>query len=428
MNGFYKVFFTIGTVSSLLIALNGCGGGSTSTQATPTYGTGHYMDSYVKGVEYTCGGKSGTTDEAGTFYFESGQDCTFKLGKLTLRYTPWDALSKSSTVFEDNVKVAQLLQSLDNDGNVSNGIEVPSYTLAAFNSIDPDNVTDSDGTIDPQKVADFLNSAHHSITLKDIKSVKEHLKKSLTDLLKKQITGKTFYMVFPDSNGNLFTDTLTINQEANVIQVSSDESSTNDGCSVLYPQNCPTQPVEANLSISGQDLNVTFQNNSAILHIADHDEKTLTLADDMNITYKLFVSQEDAQNYVHSLITPPTSTTKIFTYSGKLYDFDGNYTSPSYTYNGKDIVFALNFKDKKATVKLYANGRLHKEYANVDLNTSTTAQYAVHIEDDIDQDTHRSILAGFDNKAHTSLSGFIDLSTRDTFSSSKFKAYLHEIK
>ncbi len=428
MKGFHKTFLTMTTISSLLIALSGCGGGggsSNPSQPTPTYGTGHYMDSYVKGVQYTCGSKSGTTDEEGTFYFESGQDCTFKLGKLTLRYTPWDALSSSTTIFEDNVKVAQLLQSLDSDGNVSNGIEIQSYTLAEFNNINPNNVTDEDGSIDPDKIATFLKNSHHPITLVDIKSVEEHLKKSLASLIKKQIAGKTFYMVFPNNRGNFFTDSLVVNDQADVIQVSSDESSTSDGCSLLFPQNCDTQPLDANLSITGQDLNVTFKNNSILLHIADHDDKTLTLADDMNTTYKLFASQEEAQRYKQSLTTPPTTTAKIYTYSGKLYEFDGNYTSPSYNYNGKNILFALNFKDKKATVKLYTNGRLYKEYDNVDLNTSAAAQYVIHIEDDIDNNVHRSILAGFGNKAHTTLTGFIDFSTADTFSTSNFTAYLH---
>ncbi len=429
MSIFHKSFIALTAATGLLIGLNGCGGdsnNSTPKESSKTF-PGHYMDAYVKGVEYDCGTKSGTTDEEGTFYFESGQDCTFKLGKLTLRYTPWDALSESSTVFEDNVKVAQLLQSLDSDGDASNGIEVPAYTLAEFNSIDPQNVTDEDGSIDVEKVADILKKAHHPITLIDRKEVEKHLKNSLASLIKKQIAEKTFYMVFPNSEGVLYTDTLTINKEANTIKVSSQESTTNDGCMLIYPQNCSTQPIEGNISIIGQDINVTFQNNSAILHIADHNDKSLTLVDDNGTTYRLFTVLEDAQSYITSLSTP-TASTKTFTYSGKVYTFDNNSTNPSYYYMGENIVFLINFKEGKATVKLYANGHLHKTYENVALHMNDNNN--ININDQLGNNAYRDIAAHFDNKAYTSLSGIIDESSdvngTTYMTYSHFKAFLRK--
>ena len=120
-----------------LFILNGCGD-STSTSTTDNggenllnetteakkIGTGYYVDSPVKGIDYLCGSESGTTDINGTFTFEEGKNCSFKIGDLTLREISASSLEDKITILEDNVEVAQLLQTLDMDGDASNGITI----------------------------------------------------------------------------------------------------------------------------------------------------------------------------------------------------------------------------------------------------------------------------------------------------------------
>ena len=92
-------------------------------------GTGHYVDSAVKGVQYECGDQSGITDVNGTFTFEEGKECIFKLEGILLRNVKAVDLKDNMTLLEDNIDNARLLQSLDNDGDADNGIEISKNIL-----------------------------------------------------------------------------------------------------------------------------------------------------------------------------------------------------------------------------------------------------------------------------------------------------------
>jgi hypothetical protein len=86
----------------------------------------------VGGVEYQCGTQSGITGSDGNFTFEVGQNCTFKIGDITLRVVDSSDLQNQVKVVEDNIQVAQLLQTLDSDGNASNGITLLPEVIAAI--------------------------------------------------------------------------------------------------------------------------------------------------------------------------------------------------------------------------------------------------------------------------------------------------------
>jgi len=120
--------------ASLLLAA--CGG-SDATSTTDTSAStssnkvfkGYYVDSAVEGVEFNCTTasgvtQSGTTDANGTFTFEENQTCTFKIGDVLLREINASSLEDNVTVLEDNTRVAQFLQTLDSDGNATNGIQI----------------------------------------------------------------------------------------------------------------------------------------------------------------------------------------------------------------------------------------------------------------------------------------------------------------
>jgi len=117
----------ITTIGSALVAsllLVGCGSSGSSTASST--GTGYYVDSAIQGVDYSCGTQNGTTGEDGNFTFEVNQKCTFTLGSLTLREVDASVLKDGLTILEDHPDVARLLQTLDKDGNASNGIDIPS--------------------------------------------------------------------------------------------------------------------------------------------------------------------------------------------------------------------------------------------------------------------------------------------------------------
>ncbi len=102
--------------------------------STGDIGTGHYFDSAVKGVNYDCGNQDGVTDDNGTFTFEKGKECIFSLGDIVLRTLDPSKLEDKMIVIEDNIDNARLLQTLDNDGDASNGIDITKNVLDAISS------------------------------------------------------------------------------------------------------------------------------------------------------------------------------------------------------------------------------------------------------------------------------------------------------
>ena len=120
-----KKSITLSSVAVASLLLVGCGNGeSTTNSSAPMVGTGYYVDSAIKGVDYSCGTQSGTTDIEGKFSFEKNQNCTFKVGNVLLREVNASTLKDGITILEDNPNTARFLQTLDKDGNASNGIEV----------------------------------------------------------------------------------------------------------------------------------------------------------------------------------------------------------------------------------------------------------------------------------------------------------------
>ncbi|MBF0185910.1 MAG: putative Ig domain-containing protein, partial [Magnetococcales bacterium] len=115
----------------------------------PTLSTSHgvFLDSAVAGIEYRTASLSGITDKNGGFSFKEGETVTFyigdiKIGSADLRQTSSGlpivtptllaetatrSLSGDSQTSKKNdviVNVARLLQSLDSDGDPSNGITI----------------------------------------------------------------------------------------------------------------------------------------------------------------------------------------------------------------------------------------------------------------------------------------------------------------
>jgi len=146
--------------------LTGCGGGGDNTPTTPPPSdtppttpppsdtppnnilTGKFLDSAVVGVQYTTNSQSGFTNTNGEFEYLAGEKITFKIGSIELNtgqattakeiITPID-LANSSTPDDVNViRLLQLLQSLDQDNNPTNGITISDSVknLASGSSLD----------------------------------------------------------------------------------------------------------------------------------------------------------------------------------------------------------------------------------------------------------------------------------------------------
>jgi VCBS repeat-containing protein len=137
-------------VVGVMIGLTGCGGGGGGSSTPPSSDTqtGYLIDSAVDGVEYvTSSGKSGTTSDGGKFEYANGDtNISFSIGGLKLpdfnlsnlnsdkKILPTDlvGVDRNNSTDGNVTKLLQILQSLDSDGDPSNGITINQATRALF--------------------------------------------------------------------------------------------------------------------------------------------------------------------------------------------------------------------------------------------------------------------------------------------------------
>lgn len=132
-------------VLGLSVLVSACGGNDdTVAAATPApppppavgSATGVFTDAAVQGVAYTTSsGVTGTTNALGQFTYNPSDTVSFKLGAVTLGAVTASALvtpvELSAGSNDKLTNLLVLLQSLDDDGNASNGIKIAAAAAAA---------------------------------------------------------------------------------------------------------------------------------------------------------------------------------------------------------------------------------------------------------------------------------------------------------
>lgn len=126
---FFKTFWTGFVWASLLTACGGGGGGGTSALLTER---GQLIDSPVEGLSYKTLTQTGLTAADGGFDFVKGEQVTFSLGainfpitKASIIVTPVNMSPTGNADSSEATNIAYLLQALDEDGDPSNGIKIP---------------------------------------------------------------------------------------------------------------------------------------------------------------------------------------------------------------------------------------------------------------------------------------------------------------
>lgn len=184
-------------------ALYACGGGgSSSGGGTNNDGgdggdaggsgevrSGQFVDSAVANIAYTASpsGTTGFTDENGFFDFESGDTVTFSVRGVDLPSVPATGkvtindFDKVSTADSGDLglNIAILLQSLDSDGDASNGIQIPDET---------EETADKAANIDfDQPVGNFVSDPNTTGAVDNAlvteAEAKAHLDSQMEDLL-----------------------------------------------------------------------------------------------------------------------------------------------------------------------------------------------------------------------------------------------------
>lgn len=232
-----------GLALGAILALSSCGGGGSSTDttaSTATTGTGYYVDAAVNGVSYTCGNQSGTTDEDGMFTFEVGNGCTFSLGGVALRTTTSDELVDGQKIIEDDAQVARFLQSIDNDGDPSNGIEIKKeilevlqQALEEYGNQVPKEDAQLEGVVAQiqEKVSDFKGR------VMSLEEAQQHLLETQSKVMQELLAGKTFYIYALDG-GYQIVAKVVINSDASgwsyeILKSTGDETTGQKGEEVI---------------------------------------------------------------------------------------------------------------------------------------------------------------------------------------------------
>ena len=157
-------------------ALSGCGGsGDNALIAQLLPGpvlTGQFGESAVGNVAYsTSSGLSGTTDVQGKYSYRAGDTVKFSIGKIVLGQGPAGSLVtpiglvNGATDFDntDVVKILQLLQTLDDDLNPANGINIASSVVTRLTALSAEknvrDITDLTADVITPAFAGFASGA-----------------------------------------------------------------------------------------------------------------------------------------------------------------------------------------------------------------------------------------------------------------------------
>lgn len=141
---------------TMALVLNACGGSDGATPQTggntggtgnsggsnpppaPTPESGVFVDSPVAGIQYQTATQSGETNAEGRFSYLPGETVTFSIGGVTLpavqatgTVTPLTLFGTSDLTDQRVVNLGRLLQSLDDDGDLENGIQIASAAHSA---------------------------------------------------------------------------------------------------------------------------------------------------------------------------------------------------------------------------------------------------------------------------------------------------------
>jgi hypothetical protein len=182
-------FLKLAAVAALALAGFACSdsGGGSSVK------TAKFVDSAVIGIKYkTSSGIEGVTDEEGKFEFKSGDSVTFYIGDIELPgIVPLDeyltpahwAGQKNWEESELAVNIARFLQTLDEDGNPDNGIQIPEDANKILKDISVDFSDVVYFQLDMSDVIDlFGEELDITLTLVSYDDAVDHLKATIKEL------------------------------------------------------------------------------------------------------------------------------------------------------------------------------------------------------------------------------------------------------
>ena len=213
--------FSVGV--ALCVSLAACGGGGgngndsgTNTMAPPPVSlSGVFVDNAVSGLRYATATFDGSTDQDGTFNYAEGENVTFSIGDIDFStvaaasvLSPFDLAGTADTGDTALINMARLLQTMDTDGDVDNGITIgdDAHSFATGMTLDfTSNTFDAD-------VANLIaNSGTVNTMLVDANTAIAHLVATVTP------GGCTRYHAKVGQVANLATIAYNVSGQATIV-------------------------------------------------------------------------------------------------------------------------------------------------------------------------------------------------------------------
>lgn len=153
--------------------------------------SGVFLDSPVKGISYSSNSHQGTTNTRGAFSYEEDEEISFSIGSIVLGsatgaavISPLQLVIGADSLEHPSISnMLRLLQTLDKDGDSTNGIEIDSRagTYAIENSLSIDfhrPVTEFEN--DPE-VIDLIVASTNTNVLIDAETASSHFSQVMSD-------------------------------------------------------------------------------------------------------------------------------------------------------------------------------------------------------------------------------------------------------
>jgi len=198
-----------------VVALTGCGGGGSSTVAAATSdNVGYFVDSPVVGADYDCladGEMNKTTGPKGSFSCKNMSQIRFRIGKLelgTINSLPSDGyvfpqdlagVPRDKLDDEKVLALAKLLQALDSDNDLTNGIQIPEEVKDII--VDTDEETHHKFKTEELKEY-FTNTGISEDAVPDDNQTLRHLENSLNSVKNKDKAPQDHGNVQGNGKGN----------------------------------------------------------------------------------------------------------------------------------------------------------------------------------------------------------------------------------
>lgn len=172
----------------LSAALVACGGGSSGSviAATSTPLTGVIVDSPVGGLNYVTATQKGKTNAKGEFQYLQGETVSFSLGSIQFpsvsgssTVTPLTMANTSDINHQVVSNILVLLQSLDEDGDPTNGITIPAAAASYATSALSFDVTPAAFAAHPSVLSLIANSGSRNIVPVSVATAKAHFQNTL---------------------------------------------------------------------------------------------------------------------------------------------------------------------------------------------------------------------------------------------------------